>query len=147
MRTLLVAVITLPSVLFAQQTPPHNPCDERPVSQLQMSRCADFESQQADAHLSHVYQRAMQYLADDSAKAQASNDQAQIEYEKNATNSLEQSQQVWLSYRDIQCKAAGQQYQGGSMAPMIFSQCMKTLTNQRIYALKSIYEDGDQKLE
>ena len=86
-------------------------------------------------------------MADDSAKAEARNDQAQIEYEKNATNSLEQSQQVWLSYRDIQCKAAGQQYQGGGMAPMIFSQCMKTLTNQRVDALKSIYEDGDQKLE
>jgi uncharacterized protein YecT (DUF1311 family) len=33
------------------------------------------------------------------------------------------------------------------MAAMMFSQCMETLTNQRIDALKSIYEDGGQKLK
>lgn len=147
MRTLVVVLLILPVMVFAQQPLSHDPCHEKLVTQFQMSRCADFEFQRADAHLSHVYQRALQDMADDSARAQARNDQTQIEYEANATSGLESAQQAWLSYRDAQCKAAEQQYQGGTMAPMIFSQCMKTLTDQRIDALKSIYQLGDKKLE
>ena len=74
-------------------------------------------------------------------------DQRQLEYEKTAIESLKQAERAWLSYRDLQCRAAGQQYEGGSMRSMIQSQCLTTLTEHRIADLKSIYEDGDRKLE
>jgi hypothetical protein len=33
------------------------------------------------------------------------------------------------------------------MAPMIYSQCLTTVTEHRTADLKSIYEDGDRKLD
>jgi uncharacterized protein YecT (DUF1311 family) len=143
----LLFVLFSTAVLLAQQTAPGNPCDERLVSQRQMNDCAAFEYRQADAQLNKVYRKLMLYMSDDLALAQKEGDQNQIKYEQTALASLKEAERVWLSYRDLQCKAAGQQYEGGSMAPMIYSQCLKTLTTHRIADLKSVYEDGDRTLE
>jgi uncharacterized protein YecT (DUF1311 family) len=70
-----------------------------------------------------------------------------VEYEKTAIASLREAERTWISYRDIQCKAAAQQYEGGSAAPMIYSQCLTTLTEHRTADIKSIYEEGDRKLD
>ena len=112
-----------------------------------MNDCAAFEYRQADAHLNRVYRKAMQYMTDDLARLQKTGDQTQIKYEQSGIASLKEAERVWLSYRDIQCKGAGQRYEGGSMSPMIYAQCLTTLTEHRIADLKSVYEDGDQKLE
>jgi uncharacterized protein YecT (DUF1311 family) len=108
-----------------------DPCKPDPVSQMQMNLCADYQFKQSDARLNRVYQKAMQNLKGDSG----------------ALDSLKQSEVAWLSYRDFQCKAAGRLYAGGSMAPLAVSGCLKTLTDQRIDALKSVYENGDRKLD
>ena len=112
-----------------------------------MDDCAAFEYKQADAHLNKVYRKTMQYMTGDLVRAQEQNDQRQIKYEETAATSLEEAERTWLSYRDIQCKAAAQQYEGGSMAPMIYSQCLTKLTEHRIADLKGIYESGDRKLD
>lgn len=112
-----------------------------------MDKCADFQFKQADARLNKVYGRALNYMSDDLARAEKRGEKKQIQYEQTAIASLEGAERAWLSYRDIQCKAAGQLYEGGSMAPMIYSQCLTILTEHRIADMKSIYEDGDQKLE
>jgi len=112
-----------------------------------MDRCADFEFHQSDARLNKVYQKVLQYMTEDSVKAKAGNDQAQVDYEQKAIDGLKQAEHDWITYRDAQCSAAAHQYEGGSMAPMIYSQCLTTLTKQRIDALKSIYEDDGWKLE
>ena len=145
---LLFLLLFSPAVLSAQQTSePQNPCEERPVSQRQMNDCATFEYRRTDALLNRVYSKAVQYMADDLARAQKARDQRQMKYEQTAETSLKEAERAWLSYRDIQCKAAGQQYEGGSMSPMIYSQCLTTLTEHRIADLRSIYEDGDRKLD
>ena len=112
-----------------------------------MDRCADFQFKQADARLNRVYRSALKYMTDDLAQAHERGDKTQIQYEQTAMSSLKEAERAWLSYRDIQCKAAGQQYEGGSMAHMIYSQCLATLTQHRIADLKSVYEDPDHKLE
>src|SRR5215475_1287773 len=134
---------------LAAQEPgsPQNPCDEKPWNQSQMDGCAAIEYKRADAHLNKVYRKTMQYMTDDLIRAQKQNDQAQIEYEETAMASLKEAERTWLSYRDIQCRAAAQQYEGGSMAPMIYSQCLTKLTEHRTADLKSIYEDGKRKLD
>ncbi|HEV2470171.1 MAG TPA: lysozyme inhibitor LprI family protein [Candidatus Sulfotelmatobacter sp.] len=138
----------LPRLVVAQQPVPNeNPCDEKPISQRQMDDCAAFEYKQADAHLNKVYRKAVEYMTDDRARAQKVGDQKQVKYEETAIASLKEAERTWISYRDIQCKAAAQQYEGGSMAPMIYSQCLTTLTKHRSADLKSIYEDGDRKLD
>ena len=130
-----------------QPAPAQNPCEEKPLSQRQMDDCAAFKYQQADAHLKKVYRQSMKYMAGDLARAQKRSDQKQIKYEEMAIANLKEAERTWMSYRDIQCKAAAQQYEGGSMAPMIYSQCLTTLTEHRAADLKSVYEDGDRKLD
>ena len=147
-QTLLFLLFLSPIPLAAQQTAPSpNPCDEQPPSQRQMDACARFQYRQADARLHKVYQKAMEYMTNDQSRAEKNNDQHQVQYEKAAVENLKQAERAWLSYRDIQCKAAGQQYEGGSMRPMIESQCLSALTEHRIADLKSVYEDGDRKLD
>src|SRR5215470_12806757 len=137
----------LSDLVAAQQPwPTQNPCDEKPISRRQMEDCAAFEYKQADAHMNKVYRKAVQYMTHDLARAQKHGDQKQAKYEKTAIASQKQAERTWVSYRDIQCKAAAQQYEGGSMAPMIYSQCLTKLTEHRTADLKSIYEDGDRKL-
>ena len=137
----------LPHLVFTQPVPTQNPCDEKPISQRQMDDCAAFRYKQADAHLNKVYRKAVQYMTDDLARAQKKGDERQIKYEEAAMASLKEAERTWISYRDIQCKAAAHQYEGGSMAPIIYSQCLTTATEHRTADLKSIYEDGDRKLD
>jgi uncharacterized protein YecT (DUF1311 family) len=145
---LLLLFPFLPNLLIAQQpAPTQNPCEEKPISQRQMDDCASFEYKQADAHLNKVYRKSVQYMNDDLARAQKQGNQKQIKYEETAIASLKDAERTWMSYRDIQCKAAAQQYEGGSMTPMIYSQCLTTLTEHRTADLKSLYEDGDRKLD
>ena len=143
----LLLLPLLSRLAVAQQAAKENPCEEKPISQRQMDDCAAFQYKQADAHLDKVYQKAVQYMTDDLAQAQRRGDQKQTKYEETAIESLREAERTWISYRNIQCKAAGQQYEGGSMAPMIYSQCLTTLTEHRAADLKSIYEDGDRKLD
>lgn len=86
-------------------------------------------------------------MTNDQESAEKRSYQRQIQYEKTAVESLKQAERAWLTYRHLQCRAAGQQYEGGSMRLMIESQCLTTLTDHRIADLKSIYEDGDRKLD
>jgi len=112
-----------------------------------MNDCAAYQYNQADGRLNRVYQKVMQYMTDDLERAQKAGHTRQRDYEQNAVSSLKEAERAWLSYRNIQCKAAGHQYEGGSMSPMIYSQCLTTLTDHRIADLTSIYEGGNQKLE
>ena len=138
----------LPHFVVEQRSAPkQNPCEEKTTSQRQMDDCAAFEYKQADAHLNRVYRKAVQYMTDDLARAQKEGDQKQTKYEETAIASLKEAERTWISYRDIQCRAAAHQYEGGGMAPMIHSQCLTTVPEHRTADLKSIYEDGDRKLD
>lgn len=84
---------------------------------------------------------------DDLAQAQKEGNQQWIKSTQIEIDSFRQIERVWLSYRDLQCKAAGQLYEGGSIRPMIESMCLTDLTEHRITDIKSIYENGDRKLD
>lgn len=145
-KTFALSLLIFSTPALAQTQPVGNPCND-PPSQLQMNRCAAFEHRQADDHLNKVYAKAIEYMTNDQVRAEKRGDQRQIEYETTAIDSLGQAQRAWLTYRDIQCKAAGQQYEGGSIRPMIESRCLTTLTEHRIAELKTVYEDPDRVLE
>ena len=151
MKTMMVFLLVfpfLPHLVVAQQRVQKQiPCDEKPINQRQMDDCAAFEYKQADAHLNKVYRKAMQYMTNDLASAQKQGDQNQVRYEETVIGSLKEAERTWISYRDVQCKAAAQLYEGGSIAPMIYSQCLTAVTEHRTADLKSIYEDGDRKLD
>ena len=113
----------------------------------QMRDCADYEYRKADARLSRVYKKALQFMNDDLRRAQKQEDQDQVRYEQAGVKGLQEAQRAWLSYRDLQCKEADQRYETGTMAPIAFSNCLTTLTDHRIDDLKSVYEDANDKLE
>lgn len=146
-RPLLLFLFFLLGPALQQTASAQNPCDEKTISQRQMADCADFQSKQADAHLNKVYRKALQYMTDDLTRARRQGDKDQASYEETAISSLKAAERAWISYRDVQCKAAAQQFEGGTIASMIYSQCLTTLTQHRIADLKSIYENGDRKLD
>ena len=116
------------------------------MAQSEMNRCADSDFREADAKLNRVYKKTLQFMVDDLAEARQQGDEEQAKEENTAIASLKQAERAWLLYRDVQCKAAAD-YDRGSIRPMIYSQCLKTVTEHRIADLKSIYGGRGRKLD
>ena len=149
MRTCKTAWVLLAVVLAASagakaQSTKTDPC-EKAASQADMNECYGKEYQKDDARLNRVYHKAMENLQHD--LAQAGSDQAQKQSAQTAIDDLKGAELAWIKYRDLQCEAASQQYQGGTMASMIHSICMSMATEHRIDEIKQAYENGDRKLE
>lgn len=121
-------------------------CWKTAMAQSEMSRCADLDLQEADAKLNDVYGRALQFMDKDLADARQQNDEEGARVENEAIANLKHAERAWVSYRDVQCKAAAD-YDAGSIAPLIPSKCLPTLTEHRIADLKSIYEGRGRKLD
>ncbi len=98
--------------------PPIPPECATAQTQLEMTRCADAEFQQADAKLNNVYQEVKSQL--------------------NATqaNQLVTAEEAWIAYRDTYCDFVKSQFEGGSLQPMAFSNCLTQITLDRINALQ-----------
>ena len=72
-----------------------------------------IESKKADAALNAVYRKL------------------------EKTPELVAAQRLWIAYRDAECKYQYSRYEGGTIAPMIYSNCLTTLTTQRTEILES----------
>ena len=64
-----------------------------------------------------------------------------------AIDELKAAETAWIKYRDLQCEAAGQQYEGGTIRLSVENMCMSMTTEHRIQEIKQAYEDGERKLE
>ncbi len=74
-------------------------------------------------------------------------DQGQLQYDATAIGDLKAAQTAWTKYRDLQCLAAGQQLQGGSIQPIVVNKCMILVTRHRIDEMRAAYEIGGRNLE
>jgi len=147
-QKLLLLLLISTVALWAQRAlSSGKPCSGHHMSMADMRDCSAFRYKEADAHLNKVYQKAMRYMTDDLARAQEEADQQLIRWAQAEMSGLEQAELAWLSYRDLQCKAAGHRNEGGSMQPLTETGGLTTLTEHRIAEIKSLYEDGDRKLE
>jgi len=63
------------------------------------------------------------------------------------TQKVKVVQKAWIRYRDLHCEAAKSEFEGGSMSPMVWAQCMAMTTNHRIEEIKAAYETGERRLE
>lgn len=111
-----------------------------------MDSCADLDFREADAKLNKAYNKELQFMKDDLVDAQRQGDEEQAKQENAAIANLKHAESAWLAYRDVQCKAAAE-YDRGSVTPMIYSQCLTTLTDHRIADLRGIYEGRGRKLD
>lgn len=96
-------------------------------SQAAMSACAGTALRPADAALNRNYTIVMTRLSPSGKKA------------------LRDAQRAWLAFRDKECFFESNGNDGGSIAPMIVSNCAQALTDQRAKALAAFKtcQEGD----
>ena len=97
-------------------------------TQTEMNQCAAAQYQAVDKKLNETWLQALK---------RASGQQLEL---------LKKAQQAWISLRDADCAFLASGAEGGSMQPMLISQCMTDKSVEREAFLASLLqcEDGDQ---
>ena len=122
--TLLLAFLLYISLSTFAQNDSEDPC-EGVQNQLNMNLCAAQKYKAADAELNKIWKEL---------KPEAG-------WPKDADVLV--AQRIWIKYRDAHCDCLGNMFEGGSIAPMIMSNCLRKLTEERTAHLKSILEWTD----
>jgi uncharacterized protein YecT (DUF1311 family) len=76
-------------------------------TQMEMNSCAASDYSRADEELNTVWRKLPK------------------------SKELLASQRAWIAYRDAECYFRKAQFEGGSIAPLIYSSCLSELTKQR----------------
>lgn len=101
-------------------------------TQADMNRTAGASYAQADAAMTAQWKRTYAYMkgrdAQDTSRGGGF----------GFAGTLLESQRAWLKFRDTQCVVEGGKYAGGSMMPMVITQCRATLTRARTAQLKAL---------
>lgn len=109
----VLALAVLPAGAVAAED-----CMATASTQMDMNVCAGQAYHAADEALAAEYKRALESLGDDDAPL------------------LRDAQRAWINFRDKACKAQGSRYEGGSIQPMVVSDCLTRLTEQRTEGLR-----------
>ncbi|SLN15842.1 hypothetical protein ROJ8625_00519 [Roseivivax jejudonensis] len=104
---------TAPSWAAAQSFP----CRSE-ATQMELTQCAYEDWQAADAELNRAW-KIVKPKADRRGQGQG----------------LLQAQRAWLQFRDATCDAERNQYEGGTIAPMIGFACLARVTRTRTQEL------------
>jgi len=136
----LFLVLLIPAVFGSSQNskqrveegPQKGSCDAA-MTQLDLNECYGEQFRNADAHLNKIYAGLRKQLQSEKSEA--------------AIQKLQAAEKVWIRYRDLHCEAARFEFEGGSMSPMVWAQCMAITTNHRIEEIKVTYETEERKLE
>lgn len=83
------------------------------TTQLELNQCAQHNAQAAEASLATTYQLLMSSLPEPGNAA------------------LDMAQADWRTFRDLDCRFASDKYKGGSIAPLIYSDCIRERTVSR----------------
>jgi uncharacterized protein YecT (DUF1311 family) len=103
-----------------------------PVTQLDMNICADRAWKMADEDLNLAYGMARTLMRQ--------TDAALPEKDRGAELALRDAQRAWITFRDAACTAEGYVYAGGSIRPLVVSQCLERLTRARTEDLRRLAE-------
>ena len=97
--------------------------------QATMNQCAGQEFKSTDKELNVVYQQITGRLKDNPDRKKL----------------LVGAQRAWIGFRDTECKFSASGVEGGSVYPLIYSNCLTTVTKARIEALKQYLtcQEGD----
>ena len=105
-------------------------CDD-PQTQLALNTCAGIDFEQADERLNAQWLETVTYMKARDAEIDRAEDSQPGHYE-----TLLAAQRAWLAYRDAQCRSEGFLARGGSMHPMLVSQCKAYMTELRTEQLR-----------
>ena len=109
--------LLLPSLLAAQDSRA-TACRDAKTT-VEMERCASRDLDQAKRDLDRYLQEARRV----------------------ATNRalLDSAQALWEHYRDVACRAAGTEYEGGTIKPLVMLNCLTDLARNRVRQLYDHY--------
>lgn len=121
-------------LLAAAAQDPEVDC-ENPQYQVEMNLCAGKDYDAADAELNAQWKVTVAALKARDKDIDRSYDSQPTHYD-----TLLAAQRAWITYRDQQCLSESFAARGGSMAPMLHSNCMARLTRERTAELKELVD-------
>ncbi|MET0775989.1 MAG: lysozyme inhibitor LprI family protein [Pseudomonas mandelii] len=103
-------------------------CDNA-TDQATMNQCAAQQHKAADKELNALYQQITQRLKSN----------------PDSKKLLLGAQRSWIAFRDAECKFASAGVEGGSVYPLIYSNCVTELTKARVETFKNYLkcQEGD----
>ena len=103
-----------------------------PVTQLDMNICADRAWKLADEDLNLAYRMARTLMQQTDAALPVADRGAEV--------ALRDAQRAWITFRDAACRAEGYVYFGGSIRPLVVSNCLERMTRARTEELRTLAE-------
>ena len=100
----------------------HNISYAADLTQKDLNQAASQTYSTADFMLNKAYQQLMEVLNSEEEK-----------------NSLKAAQKAWLKFRDLNVKFIAARHKGGSISPLIQSQALTEMTNNRTAMLTKIH--------
>ncbi|MFT3973522.1 MAG: lysozyme inhibitor LprI family protein [Amaricoccus sp.] len=99
------------------------------ATQLEMNQCAGRNFDAADTALNQTWRAVTARLAGDAA----------------GLGKLKAAERAWVAFRDAECTFQSMGVEGGSIYPMIWTECRETLTRERAATLQGYLacEEGD----
>ncbi|MBK5351697.1 DUF1311 domain-containing protein [Pseudomonas sp. TH41] len=103
-------------------------CDSA-ADQSTMNQCAAQQGKAADKELNAHYQQITARLKDS----------------PNSKKLMVSAQRAWVAFRDAECKFSASAVEGGSVYPLIYSNCITELTKARVETFKNYLkcQEGD----
>ncbi|MGC2163219.1 MAG: lysozyme inhibitor LprI family protein [Silvibacterium sp.] len=102
-----------------------------------LGNCLRLERQQSELTLNRVYGDLLDRLQGEFAKTK---DDVERQYIRSQIDNLKVAELSWSTYRDNECKAESQMYEGGTMQPRILDDCVRSATERRIKEIKEVYQ-------
>ena len=98
-------------------------------SQMGLDQCAGAAYKKTDAKLNKVYGQIV----------------ARLKGDVDTKARLVTTQKAWIAFRDAECKFLAGNAEGGSIYPMLITQCLDGLAQKRIEELEPLLvcEEGD----
>ncbi|MCJ8205224.1 lysozyme inhibitor LprI family protein [Pseudomonas sp. RGM2987] len=99
------------------------------ITQGEMNQCAAQQYKAADKELNDLYKQITTRLTDD----------------PKAKQLLVKAQRAWIGFRDAECEFSASGVEGGSVYPLIYTDCMTAQTKARVEAFKTYLKckEGD----
>jgi uncharacterized protein YecT (DUF1311 family) len=107
-------------------TQTQQPICKNPQTQLDLNQCTDLRAKAVDKRLNQVYQQVR-------AKYKGSENE----------NLLINAQLDWIKYRDSACSFSSSRFKGGSIAPLVYSNCIGRMAGQRTDELETYLKEGE----
>jgi uncharacterized protein YecT (DUF1311 family) len=103
-------------------------CDNA-ADQATVNECAAQQHQTADKELNALYQQINERLKSN----------------PDSKKLLTEAQRSWIAFRDAECKFSSAGVEGGSVYPLIYSNCVTELTKARVETFKNYLkcQEGD----